>query len=42
MANNEENNKKTQNKSYIADSIGPVLFVIIAIAVMVVCAHFMK
>ena len=38
----EETNKKTQNNSNAADAIGAILFVIIAIAVMIIASYFMK
>ena len=38
--NKNEINKKTNN-SYIGDSLGPILFGIIAVVIMIIAAHFM-
>ena len=42
MENKEETNKKPQNNANITDAIGPMIFVIVAVVVMIVAGYFMK
>ncbi len=42
MENKEESNKKPQNNANVTDAIGPMIFVIAAVVIMIVAAQFMK